>query len=1451
MPNNNDQTKPGGNFWQRAAVSAPLLGGVGVGIHRLIGRDIFPQIHLPHASFIDKFANNLQSFASDGAERLTELRARQETVDPHLVKSAWEIALQSADPGKIIRRSTLDSNDPLATIEYFARTNKSFQANKVIKNFVGQFRSLEKHTLATFATPSDIRFSAMRAPRFVRRELGINEITDPLLRESLENIRSGVSALPETQMTLRMASRPGMEGSQLMVTFAGGKFGSGATLELPMELASSPGVIIHGANQQTKRIIGKYGLVDQTTNTIASTLNHEQYAARKFQQEILPQLLSDKVSRQSEAHKIINRFNLDTIAESTWVNNLPKGILPAHDARVSFGADVVNLVDRDNLSRLNSESAGRILSNEANKLYPSTSGAQLARGIVSGRNAQDYYLSGKLFPWERQPMQALRRGYGPSVNSVTARMNDPLRKKFSWMYTDAFRRDFGDTTDIVANAIYVSEKKHSRFGEKVFGGVAGGAGMISKSLSDQLEHDSPLQLKVSAVSDTMQKILGESKTGEGIFNFPKPLTSLNLTPGEIIGYGPGGEAIHFEEGMNIAGARLHEDDGKEFVKFFGTKTVKPTNPKFFGGGKFVAEIADQGKIDRLLRQETNLGFDGVRAVIDMGELKKNRALHNQQMLSALFDFTHQNMKRQGKTLDSTIFSQSIQDIASSTNHEINTQRILGMAREAQFTPHQMGLTFGAVPEVFGDKWKTIMGGLSAEEITHIDSGHAYGVTSLFYGGIPTSGGMGSVEPRFFEMLRGSQYGSLGQKIIGDISQRQILSNPETVREQSLLSQALGSINSGAKGMSGVSSYHIGDMSPSVIEEITTKGGIVNMGKTVEGFSSIYVPGSEQSTFMRGFTTEDGYTTRADLKYAYSDLLESGAGVFHGNTKRKEAEIAGKNLISELGTAYSKTVTGKGFGLARSRVMGSLYATALPGTVEELGDLYTAGINKSDAMRMFSQLEDIHINNPDELIALRNRRERLLAGESVAGLTARDPNIGPYSVGPQKFRIMPGIEPGYIKLPQQTKSLTNEAGEEIGRVALGSLAGKAGDFDEDNVHVMLSSSTIEKDIFNHFSTGNPLLQQEQNYIIRQQLLKGKASQAEGMTLGQEMLAGAEKLALAKEKVGPISTPFREMRAALTGANLPPEEHLGAMSLLEALEQVPISGKHIPANKIQMLREQVERLGTAASRGKGNELASIAQEVFESGGTNIGSNLLVAPQSVFMDKKRIDLPALNVEKAAENINKLMLDFKQAPLSGGMSESTSRRILRGAQELSQSQIGSFLSHQGGLLSDFKIAQKGLAASISRTKSAVMNAVTSAGGQIAEHAGKPLAIGFGASLAISALLAKPISNLSAEDSSPPASTGRVSSANSGDIKPETMFPDSSISGEPSIPRSIPPRTARIDSDRATIDIRGINRNNSNLSAISNEISRRLNKSTTVNVNIRDRKSSINQQRLDSLLRR
>jgi hypothetical protein len=118
---------------------------------------------------------------------------------------------------------------------------------------------------------------------------------------------------------------------------------------------------------------------------------------------------------------------------------------------------------------------------------------------------------------------------------------------------------------------------------------------------------------------------------------------------------------------------------------------------------------------------------------------------------------------------------------------------------------------------------------------------------------------------------------------------------------------------------------------------------------------------------------------------------------------------------------------------------------------------------------------------------------------------------------------------------------------------------------------------------------------------------------------------------------------------------------------------------------------------------------------------------------------------------------------------------------------------------------------------------------------------------------LSKPISTLDPGVSHPGAGSTRVNSSNRRSIAPENLHPDSEISGEPTIPNIMPGPTARYspDSNAARIHIRGMNRNGANLSSISQAITQRLQGNTNVNVNIRDRKSSLDQQKIDSIIRR
>jgi hypothetical protein len=1442
--------KSSSSFFTRVAVGAPIVGAVGVGVRRFMNSSSTLKSNSGQGTaFLGNFAAHIKQ---NGAMPFSNDLSIMVGKDPEMIKMAWEMALAQADPGKIIRRDTLDAVNPAATIKFFADSNQSLQGNKVLQSFVKQMGGLELHSQAYGGKFSAAMFGKAKRHNFIRSNVPVSTVEDNILRETLTNIQNTIKQIPGAEMNLKMASREGLDGGQLMLHMSGGKFGKGAILELPMEIAGQQGVIAHGVTQQTKRIVGQYDVI--VGNKIQSTLKHEQVAALRFYHEILPQIVHGDHS-SSSVGKLVRDFNYGMIEQSQWVANLPKGLLPAHDAAIALGGHRRVLLN-SNFERLNAQEMAGVLADSSNGLFPSTSGAQIAKGVASSFNAQKLWFGGEGFGWARRPMQAFGRGFGPSAKSFNARVNSRVRKHFDWLHTSEFKSIFGDNpVDIMGKTTYVSEKVHPKFAEKFLGGELGGAGLYSSILNDQFEHVAPLTESIKPVN---QKLL-DHINGRAHFSFESP---LGFEEGELLGYDKNNHPLNYTPDMKITGGFAYTDRDTQFTRLYGTKTLPvEMHPKVFGSAKAVLQQTPQSTVDDAIKALGGNG--GAEVVAGMAELKKNRTLHNIQMFTALQDFTFKQMRsRNGGAIKleqfNSTFTKSVQEITTKAaqgsiyNPDEVVKGVHQLARQFGLSEHAIGGIFGAVPDVYGDSWKNELAKFgvvfSDAESKAISKGLASGVGTFVYGGPSGSGGLGSVEPRFFELLQGRQFGSLGPRMSSDIAQRMILSNPEMVQEQSILGTALGSIIKGVKPTSGIEQFSLKSMSYKNMQDILRRGGILDTGGLIDGVKNISIPGIDQSIAMNEYTTSEGLVTKSKLHDAFQDFLEVGAAAHEGKATRTMAKGSFNNLVAELGSAYTGTITGKGTGLARSKVMGSRYLKAIPTTAEEMGDLHTIGVNKKHALGMFGEMERTYANDPQELAHLAEQKRRLLAGEAIGAISRRDPEIGPYSAAPVKMKIMARLkETDSMLIPQETRMLSDLAGNQIGPVSMGPMAGFAGDFDDDHAHIMLTSSKIEKDVMGHYSVGTHATEYE-DYIIRQQLLKAKAPKVSGISMAEEMISDAQKLAIAKSHVGPLSVPMRELRAALSQhqGKLNNNDFYDADSVLEALEQTPISGKHVPANRIDDFTRSMTQLASAAKAGRGQEMTRILEDTLQHNPQ--AKKLLSEDQTVLLDGKERLIRKLNLENVGETLRTAYSNYRTS--SGDASEGIVRSVMNGTQKMTQKNIGAVLSHGGGLLADFKLSS-GQGASVIEQALAAKNKVAAMGGDLISHLGKPLALGFGAALAMSAILSKPISNLDPGSSHAP--TPRVNSSNRRSIAPENLHPDSEVTGEPTIPNTMSGPSARYspDDNSARIHIRGMNRNGANLSSISSAITQRLQGNTNINVNVRDRKSSLDQQKIDSIIRR
>lgn len=1481
-----DRNRPGNSFFTNAAIASPVLIGVGVGARNLLRTMNSSQLRL-HTNSGRAFLRNFaaQNLSGRGVNMFSGDLSIMNNANPDMIHMAWEMALGQADPSKIVRRTPLDAVNPAGTIEQFARTEQSLQAGKVLQSFVRQLGGMYLHENEYAGPLSMSMFGKAKKHTFMRSNVSLTSIQNSQLQITLSAIQSKVKELPGVEMNLQRTSRTGLSGSQLMLHLSGGKFGNGIAVELPEDIGGTEsGVIAHGITQQTKRMVGMYDVVEN--GKIVSTLKHEEFVARRFLDHILSHKLSDSSLSPSAVRKIVSDFNYENIEGSQWMANIPKGLIPAHDAALSLGGNRHVLIDKY-YNRLNAQQAAEVLEKNPNR-FASTSGAQLAKGVVSGIDAQKFWFGGEAFPWARRPMQALGRGFGPSDKAVMARLGSKVRTQFDWLHTKDYNRVFGTERpmDIMARTVYVSEKKYAKFAEEALGGTLGGTGLYSAVINNQMEHVMPLSENITVNAPVLKRLI-EGMGEDSHFSFDDK--QMRFHEGEILGFDKNRNPVHYTPDMNIKGGFIYSDRDVQFIHLHGTKTL-PTeiSPKVFGSAKAVLQQTQPAVFEKMLQEGTGQRLTGFEIALGMDELKKNKALHNTQMLTALHDFTFKHMRsRNGGALSlenfNATFSKSAQEMVARAAHgsvykqEEVLKGVHKMIREVNLGEHAIGRIFGALPDVYkvpkDANGKDLYGGwrealdkmhgitFTDPEVAEIEKGVVEGVGSYFYGGPANSGGMGSVEPRFFELLQGKQFGALGPRMSKDIAQRMIMANPEIVREQSILTRALHSMAVPVKLAKDDKSYSLRDMTHYDMNKLLEEGGVVNTDGMVDDVKHFVVPGTKDSMLMREYVTPEGLSTHSLLHYAYRNFLEIGQQATRKEASRSSASAAFGDLIAELGAARESTITGKHTGLARGKVLGSRYLKVISATEKEMGDMYTVGVSKEHGENMFNELERlyrptivggqaIHDGNPEELAALMKQKEAFLKGESVGAIVRRDPEIGPYSAMPMKFKMSKRLKgTSDILIPQKTVNVTDINGNAIGDpISFGAMPGFAGDFDGDNVHIMLTSSKIEKDVAGHFGVGSHSTKQYEDYILRQQIIKAKAPPATDITRVAEMTADAQKLAIAKSHVGPLSVPMRELRAALSEYEGKHEGHkfFNALSVLEALEQTPIAGKHVPADRIDEFTQQMTQIAAAGKAGRGRELTGILGDVLKH--NKEAQSVFSGDQQVFVDGTQRTIKGIDLNEVADTFKQAYSHYRSS--TGAMSEGVSRAIANGSMRMTKQNIVSQIANGGGLLADFKLGfDGGPMGEVVRTAIAVKNKVAAVTGDVLQHMGKPLAIGFGAALGIAAILSKPISTIDPGRSAP---TPRVNSQNTQSISPENLNPDSQVTGEPSIPNTMSGPSARYSNGQAAhVNIRGINASGANLSSVSSLITQRLRGNTNVNVNMRDRKTSLTQQKIDSIMRR
>jgi hypothetical protein len=487
----------------------------------------------------------------------------------------------------------------------------------------------------------------------------------------------------------------------------------------------------------------------------------------------------------------------------------------------------------------------------------------------------------------------------------------------------------------------------SSFGQNLnrFGVSAEGQALISSNMSGMRAVQGLRQFSIA--SDSLVDIK-PGDVGRGI--------GFSLSQGALLGYGPDGRPVTAPHDLQVLQVTAFENDPSKgnFVRVMASHDITEfPQSQVIGGTKGMAPEVSQGYIDKVMRGIGAADLQGVSAVITMDDLKKERHLHYEQMFTSLWEYTQANMQggKQFSGLNMPVGSDfhswaekarafeadpsreiaAIHKAATQADkfdHDLVLRELVQRARGADLTATQFGHVFGAVPEVFdmgtnAGTWYERTGQFfTPAEMAAVGRGVVSGHTQFFLSSLGSKGGLGSIEPRAFELLNSPNLGVLGTEIQAEIAGRMMTAYPGKLLERDALTESLKSmVHPGSRQ---------GAMSASAILGSLGEGEIIPAGSTdlrITGVGDIHIPGTGILGQLSPLKSAAGTMVHPDLAHAYRDVLDTAAKHDARNVTDDVMRRSLAKLQGHVAQARMLSVTGNQ-GLARGKLPGSRSLTAL-------------------------------------------------------------------------------------------------------------------------------------------------------------------------------------------------------------------------------------------------------------------------------------------------------------------------------------------------------------------------------------------------------------------------------------------------------------------------------------------------------------------------------------------
>lgn len=1429
----------------------PIAVGAGISAHSIYKNrnqfvDLFAHTTASQVSATQDAVRNLMrntsmSFMDVGVEisRLADMSGNSGLNMNHVL-TAWKQAAKSHhDPQKVARMSERlgQMGSPLEMMNYLAEELRGTSVynqragNIFIQNISAMRTHLEK-------TGLPLIFNEFKVPSSTKQFVPLR--TMGTMGQSY--LRMGKALGAQVKSYRRFGDLP---GSTMFVEMSGGTLGN-SRLKLRFgETIGVSGMVATGVGGQTHNIVGQIGVFDG--NKITSTMKYEEWVARHAEANLLPEIQAIQNPTSRDIARLTKTFHEDIRRMFEYAPQVPDlmGALNINDPYAiqrAMAPHTLHLVGSD-FKALNSSQLTGAFSNISSiktptgqSIYP-WSPNKLLHGTFTTINPAEAFT---LFPSVAQHARRPGQGARPFIpsNSALTWMSHPtqgaMMEKFKWAVPSGYGT-----------------------GSRMPGGLAlytqGGNG-----LDEGMFHIAP----------RMKKFLG-TETIENITLDPTQIEALHagrLHPSSVLGFRPTGEVITAGEGAELISHGLFPINETTqgmtgLMKYAVRREFEPSQfQKYFGAVKGMGEIVEQ---------PNKLGIPGFGGKYDfqihMDELRKNRSLHNTQMITGLYHFNMENMQtgqhvsaqtlaaRKGFSSNPTAALNYMNALGESTNDVGNTEMVRWLSRRAEelgISPEQAGLVFGAVPEAFGAKSSEALGGLGFNSAwhPHILRGQAVGFAHIASGGPKSLTGAGtawaSMEPRILEILGAGHMGDLGPLMRDELLSRRLAHDPGLLFVEEELRKSM--IGVGGKGHlpKGTSALDIGSLtadqlSPNSPNFIGRHGGAYVSG--IPGVNNFYVPGTGSMKLFSTWTTPEGKEISTDLMSSYQDFLMSGRAAATDRGAAKAFIGPRGEFIDALHKAYTGVLGGTSgvSGLTRGKLEGSMFLTGVQ-RIQGMGiaaeeNMFRLGLGRSQFERMMQEMRGMaakSIANKERRLAklaeLSAMSESFFRGGNVGGYLMRHPEFEQYSMTPARFFFDPQLHDNVVGLSsRESEMMVNGISKKIKFSLQG---GMGGDLDADIYGVMLGSPEAQRKILLSTATENSTYARGlKDYLVRNQLLKLKAPKDIALTKEAALAADTLKMGLSSQ-IGLLSFEMSKARAGLLAHGT--GDMSSPMSLLSWVEQNVISGKHRSAEQAGKLYSDIESLVKGFKIGDKDTI-------------HAGITSMMDPEAMQYLTSDINLgdrviPGLRMEDSVDRIVSAGQKFADR---GGkeMSGLEMWYANRGNGTMDPSKMMSWLQGNGAIEAE-------LGAKMSTEALTLTNRAIAAGEKMLPHM-KPLAFGLGVGVAAAAVLSRFPSTMS-----PPAmATAQMN--NSMGMPHDQMQMDPREVGQPSTPGmasgQAPIQLNNNDQAGAIVNIRGRTNGNFDHAMVANHIRNKIGSGATVSTRLRDDRRRFNAHRINDIINR